>query len=188
MFCQVVKCFAYDVGTCDPDFSTKSCWTEDTEHTFNLPCHCISDAFTPYVDTYLCMEKGFVGPRFRHWVDRHGSNYRKHIAWHGCLHMCAVYVVPVSSGSGRILACLCDVCDANQAAYGGTYIPTSPYHTHGVTGQPRVEIYGHPDVLGCGREGCFDCHLCSKLPDDEEEHLRGVLAELGPPNPQLRPC
>ena len=42
--------------------------------------------------------------------------------------------------------------------------------------QPRVEIDGHP-----ADRSESEC-------DEEEEHRRGVLAELGPPNPQSRPC
>ena len=43
--------------------------------------------------------------------------------------------------------------------------------------QPRVEIDGHPADRS-------ESEIC----DEEEEHRRGVLAELGPPNPQSWPC
>ena len=62
--------------------------------------------------------------------------------------------------------CQCENVEANEARVAFGIAVT----------QPRVEIDGHP-----ADRSESEC-------DEEEEHLRGVLAELGPPNPQSRPC
>ena len=66
MFCQIYKCYAYEIGCCDPEFF-------QSPHGFypmNLPCICMDEAWHPPERPDDSEDVSHL--RFRPWVDRYG--------------------------------------------------------------------------------------------------------------------